>query len=63
MELFIDSLIADVSKTGGQEYNSSYYSSQDNSFNHLGCEFLADCNSSEFFRFVTIVKPSLLLRV
>jgi len=56
-------LIANVSKTGGQEYNSSYYSGQDNGSDHLGCEFLADCNSSEFFRFVTIVKLGLLLGV
>jgi len=63
MKLFIDFSIADVSKIGSQEYNLPYYSSQGNGSNHLDCEFLADCNSSEFFRFVAIVKPSLLLRV
>jgi len=51
-ELFIDSLIANVSKIGGQEYNSPYHSGQGDGSDCLGCEFLADCNNSEFFRFV-----------
>ena len=63
MELFINCSIANINKTGGQEYNSSHHSGQGNSSNHLGCKFLANCNGSEFFRFVAIVKPSLLLGV
>jgi len=47
--LFIDSSIADVSKTGGQEYNSPHHSGQGDGSDRLGREFSADRNGGEFF--------------
>ena len=61
MELFIDSSIADVSKTGGQEYNSPHHSGQGDGSDRLGCEFSADRNGGEFFWFVAIVNPGSIL--